>query len=262
MKYSVSNIAWDKREDGRFYRFLAETGIDGLEIAPTRLFDNPYDNLEAAHIYAAMLKNRYGLEVCSMQSIWYGIGQNIFGSQRDRLFLEDYTKKAILFAQSMGIKNLVFGSPKNRNMAVESEENYHIALDFFKKLGDFAHSHDTVLAIEPNPAVYGTNFLNYTKQACEFVKRADSPGLMVNADMSTIIYNKENPHVIKTYKNLINHIHISAPELAPISRCEEYSTLKKVLGKIDYDKYISLEMKNTGDAGTAKQSIILLKRLF
>ena len=64
MKISVSNIAWDKENDGLMYAFLADNGIQGLEIAPTRLFENPYDNLEMAHIYAAMLKNRYGLEVC------------------------------------------------------------------------------------------------------------------------------------------------------------------------------------------------------
>ena len=87
MKISVSNIAWDKENDGLMYAFLADNGIQGLEIAPTRLFENPYDNLEMAHIYAAMLKNRYGLEVCSMQSVWYGIDKNIFAGREDRQFL-------------------------------------------------------------------------------------------------------------------------------------------------------------------------------
>lgn len=262
MKISVSNIAWDKENDGLMYAFLAENGIQGLEIAPTRLFENPYDNLETAHIYAAMLKNRYGLEVSSMQSIWYGIDKNIFTGREERRFLTEYTKKAILFAESMGIKNIVFGCPKNRNMPRQTQENYQIALEFFRRLGDFARRHNTVLAMEANPVIYNTNFLNFTKDACEFVKQADSPGLGVNADMGTVIYNKENPHVVKTYKNIINHIHISAPSLAPVYPCRELETLKKALGKTDWDKYLSLEMKNPGDIEKVKETILFVKRFF
>ncbi len=263
MKYSISNIAWSAEYDGEMYRFLQKQGIDGLEIAPTRLFSDPYNNLEMAHQYAVMLKNKYGLTVSSMQSIWYGIQQSIFGSDRDRDFLIDYTKKAILFARAMGIKNLVFGSPKNRNMPEGDKAEYmKIAKAFFKELGDFAFENGTTLSIEPNPVIYNTNFLNYTKDACEFVKEVDSPGLKVNVDMGTVIYNKENPHLVKTYKNVINHIHISVPHLEVIGRCKEYTTLKKVLDKIDYDGYLSVEMKNTNDLQKVKEAVLFLKGAF
>ena len=172
MKYSISNIAWGKEYDGEMYSFLKENGVDGIEIAPTRIFENPYDRLEEAHLYSYMLKNKYGLTVSSMQSIWYGIGQNIFGTDEDRQFLTDYTKKAVLFAESMGIKNLVFGCPKNRN--VPQGANIDIAFEFFKQIGDFAFEHGTNIALEPNPVIYNTNFLNYTKDCCEFVKKVDS----------------------------------------------------------------------------------------
>ena len=263
MKYSISNIAWGADKDSEMYAFLKAQGIDGIEIAPTRLFVNPYDNLELAHEYAWMLKNKYGLAVSSMQSIWYGVKESIFGTEEERQFLTDYTKKAILFAESMGIRNLVFGCPRNRNMPEGDEKQYfEIAKAFFKELGDFALAHNTVLALEPNPVIYNTNFLNFTKDACEFVKQVDSEGLKVNIDMGTMIYNKENPHLVKTYKNLVNHIHISAPNLAPIQQCAEYKTLKKVLSKIDYDGYLSVEMGNTGDVEKAKQAVIFLKEVF
>ena len=263
MKYSISNIAWSAEYDNKMYAFLKAQGIDGLEIAPTRLFTNPYDNLELAHEYAWMLKNKYGLEVSSMQSIWYGVKESIFGTDEDRKYLLDYTKKAILFAESMGIKNLVFGCPRNRNMPEGDKKQYmETAKAFFKELGDFALRHNTVLALEPNPVIYNTNFLNYTKDACELVKQVGSEGLKVNIDMGTMIYNKENPHLVKTYKNLVNHIHISAPNLAVISQCTEYKTLKKVLSKIDYDGYLSVEMGNCNDIEKVKQAVIFLKEVF
>ncbi|MBP0979939.1 MAG: sugar phosphate isomerase/epimerase [Oscillospiraceae bacterium] len=263
MKYSISNIAWSKEYDNEMYAFLKQQGIDGLEIAPTRIFDKPYDNLELAHEYAWMLKNKYGLTVSSMQSIWYGVKESIFGTDEDRAYLLDYTKKAILFAESMGIRNLVFGCPRNRNMPEGDEKQFmEIAKAFFKELGDFAWEHNTVLAMEPNPVIYNTNFLNYTKDACEFVKSVDSPGFKVNIDMGTMIYNKENPHLVKTYKNWVNHIHISAPNLAVIAPCTEYKTLKKVLAKIEYDGFISIEMGNCNDIEKVKQAVMYLKEAF
>ena len=78
MKYSISNIAWDKAHDFEMYTFLQSVGMDGIEIAPTRLFENPYENLEQAQLYATMLSNRFNLRISSMQSIWYGQSGNIF----------------------------------------------------------------------------------------------------------------------------------------------------------------------------------------
>lgn len=264
LKYSISNIAWDKDHDAEMYLFLKENGIQGLEIAPTRIFDDPYDNLERSHLYARMLENRYSLKVSSMQSIWYRITEKIFGTDAEREELIRYTKKAILFAESMSIGNMVFGCPKNRRIpdGMSEEEALKIAVPFFRELGDYAREHHTVIAMEANPEIYGTNFLNGTREACEFVKRVGSTGLKVNIDMGTMIYNKENPHLVKTYKTLVNHIHISFPNLLPIEECEEYRTLRKVLGKIDYSGYISVEMKNTGDIQAAKDAVIFVKEFF
>lgn len=259
MKYSISNIGWNKEDDAEIYRFLQENGIDAVEIAPTRLFENPYGNLAVANMYADMLKNRFNLQVSSMQSIWYGKSGNIFNAD-ERKDLFEYTKKAIDFAKAMGIKNIVFGCPKNRNMPDGAKEDD--VLEFFYNLGEYAVKNNTVLALEANPVIYNTNFLNTTKEACLFCQKVNSEGVKVNIDMGTIIYNKENPHIVKTYKNLVNHIHLSAPHLEYINQCEEYKTLKKVLSKIDYDKYLSVEMKNFNDINKVKKAVLYLKENF
>lgn len=259
MKYSISNIAWSAGDDYNMYSFLQQQQIDGVEIAPTRLFANPYDNLEQAQLYAKMLKNRFNLAISSMQSIWYGQSGNIFDAEQAKA-LSDYTKKAMDFAEAAQIKNLVFGCPKNRNMPSGKTEDD--VLEFFYRLGQYAHSRGTVLALEANPAIYNTNFLNYTKDACEFCKKIGSEGVKVNIDFGTILHNGENPYVIKTYKNLVNHIHLSAPNLEYVERVGEHRTLKKILDKIDYDGYLSVEMKNQQDIGKVQKSVLYLKENF
>ena len=95
MKLSISNIAWAKTDDLKMYEYVAQQGFQGIEIAPTRIFeDNPYDKLQEAEDFAKQLKNEYGLEISSMQSIWFGKTQKIFGSQEERNELIEYTKKA------------------------------------------------------------------------------------------------------------------------------------------------------------------------
>lgn len=259
MKYSISNIAWDKSDDLAMYTFLQSVGMDGIEIAPTRLFDNPYENLEQAQLYATMLKNRFNLAVSSMQSIWYGKSGNIFNKEEAKE-LAAYTKQAMDFANAMGIKNLVFGCPRNRTMPEGAKEED--VLEFFYDLGEYAKSKNTVLALEANPVIYNTNFMNTTTQAAEFCKKVGSDGVKLNVDFGTILYNKENPHVIKTYKNLVNHIHLSVPQLKYVEKIKEHSTLKKVLNKIDYDGYLSIEMGNVGDINKVKQAVMYLKENF
>ena len=42
MKLSISNIAWSDKYDKEMYQFLYKNQIEGIEIAPTRIFsENP-----------------------------------------------------------------------------------------------------------------------------------------------------------------------------------------------------------------------------
>ena len=110
MKLAISNIAWTKEKDKSMYAYLLQKGFQGLEIAPTRLFpEKPYEHLKDAIQVSQKFKNNYYLGSPSMQSIWYGRQEAIFGSEKERQALLDYTFQAIIFAEAIGCKNLVFG---------------------------------------------------------------------------------------------------------------------------------------------------------
>ena len=101
MKLSISNIAWDKINDEEMYEYLSSSKFDGLEIAPTRIIENnPYEHIDEIKIFAKNLKEKYNLTISSIQSIWYGRQEKIFGDIVDRKELINYTKKAIDFARS------------------------------------------------------------------------------------------------------------------------------------------------------------------
>ncbi len=261
MKLSISNIAWAVEYDTEMYQFLKESGFQGLEIAPTRIFqETPYDKLPDAKAWADELKEKFRLEVPSMQSIWYGHQEKIFGSKDERKVLLDYTKKAVDFAEVIGCKNLVFGNPRNRDTE-DIAGNYPIAIEFFKEIGDYALEHHTTIAIEANPVIYNTHFLNTTEQAVEMVYRCGSEGVKVNVDLGTIIYNEEDICYLKQIPDYINHVHISEPGLNLIEHRDEHRLLFDILTSIDYDKYVSIEMGNKGNLANVKNTIDYLKTL-
>lgn len=258
MKLSISNIAWTGKDDEYFYEKLKILGYKGLEIAPTRIFpENPYEHILEAGNFAHELYIKYSLEITSMQSIWFGRNEEIFDTDASRELLINYTKKAIDFASAMNCRNLVFGCPRNRN--IKSPDQMPIAFDFFKRLGDYAFSKNTVMAFEPNPVIYNTNFINYTSEAFDLVKKVDCPGFLVNIDLGTIIHNQEKISDIDFLK--VNHIHISEPGMLKPEKRELHVELFKTLNESSYNKFVSIEMKTQENLQDVEDTLLYVKEL-
>lgn len=245
MKLAISNIAWEQSQDEKMYGILREKGIAGLEIAPTRIFpENPYDQLQQARDWRKRIEQDYGLCVPSMQSIWYGRTEKLFGTDRERRELFEYTKKAIDFAQVIGCGNLVFGCPKNRNVPEDLgiEAATEITEEFFSQLGAYAAACETVLSMEANPTIYHTNFINTTEEAIVLVEKIGSRGFRVNFDLGTVIANGESLSVLEGKFSCVNHVHMSEPGLGKIVERGLHRELMQLICRSDYEGFWSVEM--------------------
>lgn len=247
MKLSISNIAWGPEQDRKAYALLRERGFTGLEIAPTRVFpEGPYARLEEAAAWAKALKEEYGLEVPSMQSIWYGRKERLFGPAQERQALAEYTGAAMEFAQAVGCKNLVFGCPVNRNRPEGAGEEVGTA--FFRTLGDMARDRGLKVGLEPNPPIYRTNYLNDIPSVLEMLDRAGSPGLGLNLDIGALIENGESLDLLEGQVGRISHVHLSEPGLPPLQeRRELHLALRRLLEEGGYKGYVSIEMGRVED---------------
>jgi len=259
MKLSISNIAFDNTEV--VYLYMKELGYAGLEIAPTKIIpQQPYGNVETAKTWAKKLKAEFGLDVCSMQSIWYGRTEQVFGSVEERDALVDYTKRAIDFANAIGCKNLVFGNPKNRN--TQNASDYEIALEFFKEIGDYAYAHDTCIGMEANPAIYNTYFVNATSDALKLIADVKSKGFMLNLDIGTMIVNEESVAVLQNAVGLVNHVHVSEPFLKQIEKRELHFEVARLLKQNSYENFVSIEMGKLENVEDVKQTMQYVKEVF
>ena len=248
----ISNIAWSKNDNIEIYKYLKDNNINYMEIAPTKIIETePYSHIKDAKKIIDNLKNEFNLKIGSMQSIWYGKKQNIFESNKNKLELIEYTKKAIDFASEINCPNIVFGNPKNRNMN-NLKKDYPIALSFFKELNEYATKKNVIIAIEPNPKIYNTNFLTNTYEAINFVKELNLSNIKINYDLGTVIENKESLDILKDNISYINHIHISEPNLELIKKRKIHTELLKILIESKYSGLISIEMKETNTENIKK----------
>ena len=247
--------------DEKVYEWMCNNSFSGLEIAPTRIIsEKPYDKIAVAVAWKQCLEEKYGFVIPSMQSIWYGRQEKIFGTDEERMVLLEYTKKAIDFASAIGCKNLVFGCPRNRTLP--EGMNPSSAIPFFKELGDYAYQKGTVIGMEANPPIYNTNYINDTRSALELVRRVDSKGFLLNLDIGTMIYSNEKVRELEGQVKYINHVHISEPGLSIIEPRELHKELHQVLKQESYNGFVSIEMGKVTDVSLICGTLRYVKDIF
>ena len=70
MELSISNIAWESKDDFKVYKLMEKYGYEGLEIAPTRIFsEQPYKKLIEAKIWYEELNRKYAFIISSIHLV-------------------------------------------------------------------------------------------------------------------------------------------------------------------------------------------------
>ena len=136
MKLAISQIAWTDEQDDYFLKFIKENGFHHIELVPSR-FGNSLAEMTDDEIknYLAKLSSNE-LTPISMQGLLFGSKDlHLFNSKKTRESLLEFMYKAIETCSRIGVKNMVFGSPKNRNMPndLDKKEAMSIAKEFFFK---------------------------------------------------------------------------------------------------------------------------------
>lgn len=267
MRLAISNFAWPAARAGEAYAVLREAGVGGLEVAPGLLFPGETDPFLPSPPALAQVKAdlaQAGLTLCSMQSLLFGVnGAALFGDAPARAAFEGGLRRAIRLAGLLGIRNLVMGSPKNRIRpdALPEAEAEAMAADLFRSLGEEAVAAGCVLAIEPNPAAYGTNFLTTPDAAAAFVRQVDHPGVRLNFDVGTLHVNgtfADLPQVLAGTADITSHVHLSEANLRPFpSSPQTGAAVFAALRASGWDGWVSIEMLADADdpIGVLRRSI-------
>ena len=249
-RLAVSNIAWEASENDAVVEVLRREGVAGVELAPTKWRERPYEaSASDVASYRRYWEDR-GLRAVSLQALLFGRGDlQLFADERSRSQLSDYLRQAIDFAAALGAHALVFGSPKNRVRGdMPLSKATEIATGFFRDLGEHAHARGAALCIEANPPEYGCDFVTTTAEAIALCRAIDHPGVRVNIDLGGMTMSGERAsRVIKDAGDLIGHVHASEPHLAEIGAGADHASAARALRDVGYGGWVSVEMRAGGD---------------
>ncbi len=255
MKLAISNIAWSVQEEPAVAKRLAELGVRGVEVAPSKVGPQPAEIPDDTARRYRDGWEQHGIRIVAMQALLFGRPDlAIFQSEKARDDLTAYMARVIRLGGILGARALVFGSPKNRRIEdLKPAEVERIALPFFRELGRIADDNDTCLCIEHNPPSYGADWITTASDALAFVKAVDHPGFGVHLDAGGLHLAGEGAAEILAAGAHIRHFHASQPELAPLAPGGPvpHESFAAALRELRYPRWVSIEMREVQGAASA-----------
>ena len=249
----MSNIAWERSEEPAAADLFRQLGVDAVEVAPTKAWDNPLAATDTdIRTYRGWWEDR-GINIVALQSLNYGHQEfQIFQDAKLRSEFLEYLRGIIVLGAKLGAKVMVFGSPKNRIVGnLPQDQADAIAVDFFSALGQSAADHGVVFCIEPNPTDYGCDFVTDGHSGIKLVKAVNHPGFGLHLDAAGLTLAGDEPsEVIPLSAPYLRHFHLSEPYLGELGpgKVDHFSMHNALIG-CGYDRLISIEMK-PGELGS------------
>ncbi len=251
MNLAVSNIAWPHADDERMAAQLSRYGVRGLEIAPTKIWQDPLAATPGQVTACRRSWEGRGIAIVAAQALLFGRPDlTLFESPAARAATAAYLDAIIRLCADLGATRLVFGSPKNRRIGtMPPAQALDIAVDFFGGLAEVAHACGAAIVLEANPETYGGDFITRTADSLAIVRRVHHPGLRLHLDTGcATLAGEEADAVVRAGPDVVGHFHVSEPGLAAIGTGgADHAAFATALRAVGYSGWLSIEMREPAD---------------
>ena len=180
--FSVSNIALTAYRHGDELGRLAELGLGGIEVAPSRIWHDTWHELAAADVsaYRQAIENA-GLSVVGLHALFYDHPElGLFRGEDGRRQTLDFLEHLSAVCRDLGGRTLIWGGGRRRD-AVPADAAETEAIAFMAELCRRIADHGTCMCFEPlGPG--DTDFINSALEALAIVEAVDHPALAVQLD--------------------------------------------------------------------------------
>ena len=246
MKLAVSNIAWPAGQDEAVATALTSLAVEGVEIAPTKVWPAPLEASGAAiDAYRRFWESR-GIAIVAAQSLLFGRPDlTLFDDPETRRRTLEYLRGIVRLCGRLGARTLVFGSPRNRRIGNgDRTVAWQAAVDFFGDLGEAANLAGAVIGIEANPPEYDADFLIRAEEAVALVRAVNHPGFQLHLDAACMTLAGDPVSLIGENIGLLHHFHISEPSLGKIGTgAVPHAAFAHELRTKGYNRWVSIEMR-------------------
>src|SRR5262245_54355055 len=247
MRFAICNETFQDWPLAKAFRFAADLGYMGLEIAPFTINVNAYDISPAQRVDVRRQADDAGLE---------GIGLHWLLAKTTGYYLTtpdegvrkktaDYIGELSRLCRDLGGHAMVLGSSLQRNLlpGVTHEQAMDFAADCLRRAMPTLEECSVTLAVEPLGPKDG-NFLltaDLGRQLCEMV---GSSHCRLHLDCKAMASeSKPIPQLLREHAQLLEHFHANDPNMrGPGMGDLDFLPIFQALADIDYRGWVSVEV--------------------
>lgn len=268
MKFGIcSEIFKEWNDVGRAIDYVKEVGYDGLEIAPFTLAQYVTDIPTSVRRDIVQRAQAAALDILGIHWVLVGPdGMHLTSpdaATRDRT--AQYIKDLAIFCGEVGGNVMIFGSPKQRNIAegLAYETAFGYAVEVFEKALPTCADQGVTICMEPLTYLE-TNFCSSAEETVRLIDRIAHPNFQLLLDTKAMTYEQEGrAATIRKYGKYLAHYHANDENLnGPGWGKVDFAPLFQALHDIHYQGYCSVEVFqfDPGPESIATSSLDYMKR--
>ena len=166
------------------------------------------------------------------------------GPEVDAEAVDEYVRVALHRGQRIGLRTIVFGSGKSRNVpeGFSGDRAWAQLAEHLRRWGPLAQQAEITVVVEPL-ARDGCNIINTVRQGAELVRHVGHPNVRLLADTYHMAANGEGAEDLTELAPLVAHVHCAQHEgrRAPAAGGEDLRPYFRALKAGGYDGPVSME---------------------
>jgi sugar phosphate isomerase/epimerase len=267
MRFAICNETFQDWPFDKAFKFAAELGYTGLEIAPFTIDTNAYEILPARRTEVRKLADAAGLEIIGLHWLLAKTTGYYLTTPDDavRRKTADYIAELARFCHDLGGHLMVLGSPLQRNLlpGVTHEQAMEFAADCLHRAMPALDDCHVTLAVEPLGPKDG-NFLLTAEAGRQLCEMVGSPNCRLHLDCKAMASeSKPIPQLLRENARLLEHFHANDPNMrGPGMGDLDFLPIFEALADIDYRGWVSVEVFDytPGVEALARESIAYMQR--
>ena len=273
MKFGTCNEMFEGWDLERQFRFIGETGYQGVELAPFTIAKRVTDVPASRRREIAALARAHGLLVIGLH--WLLVGPDgLHITHPDpavRRQTTEYFKDLMRFCADVEGEVLVFGSPKQRSLlgGVTRAQARAWLIEAFRDALPVAEQVGVTLCLEPLPPPE-CDFIQTTAEAIDVIDAVDHPRVRLILDVKSLAGEQELtgvpiPQIIRNVASYVAHVQANdANRGYPGSGAIDFVPIFRALRGAGYDRFVSVEVFDfsPGPETIARESLAYLRRAY
>jgi D-psicose/D-tagatose/L-ribulose 3-epimerase len=236
-----------------------ENGFDYVELPLAQMVDLNDEEFSS-------LKEKVGSSglKCEACNNFFPASIRLTGNDVDYGKTEAYLDKALGRAAQLGVKVIVLGSPKSKNVpeGYPMDKAWSQLVELLRNIDPLVRTRGITVVIEPlNKGE--SNIINTAAEGLRLAKAADRENIKLLIDYYHLVMEKEDPEIILDAGFYIKHIHFGNPagRVYPTEKMDGYIRFMDLLKRIGYEGRISIEAYTKDFCHDAKRSVEILRQL-